>query len=209
MRFLLDLGWRVWCHARVMDPELQALGVQLTESAIRNTAQVVADRISAAKARRDERHTIAELEQIVNDLIADKAEVSRIAQAFESELVAQRISDDDVAYITQSIVPVLQALVEQGGAGAQAGAQQTMDLLTPIISVETVTVLQLLGFNFRRAIGEPLTSLVSRAILARTAPDAATGAELQALQAKREIALVELARDADAYQRFGRLLGRE
>jgi hypothetical protein len=34
-----------------------------------------------------------------------------------------------------------------------------------------VTVLQLVGFNFRKAIGEPLTELIARLILAKAQED--------------------------------------
>jgi len=51
-----------------MDPQLQALGVQFAETAVRNTAGAVADRITAAKARKKEQVTIAELEEIVYSL---------------------------------------------------------------------------------------------------------------------------------------------
>ena len=190
-----------------MDPQLQTLGVQLAESTIRNSAQLVADRISAAEARREDRQTIAELEQIVSDLISDKAEIVRIAQAFESELVAQRISDDDVEYISTSVLPILRALAEQGAVGDSSEAERMIDLLAPVLSVEMVTVLQLLGFNFRQALGQPLTALVSRAILAQSVQSSDGGNELRTLQVKRELALIELARDADAYERFHRMIG--
>ncbi len=83
-----------------MDPELQALGIQLADATVRNTAGAVADRINAARAKKKDIETIAELEEIVNNLISDKAELVRIAQAYEQELVAQRISPADVQYIT-------------------------------------------------------------------------------------------------------------
>ena len=155
-----------------MDPELQALGVRLTESAVRNTASVIADRISVLRAKKQDNETIADLEQIVNDLIADKSELVRIAQAYKEELVAQQISSADVQYITTNIVPVLKKLIESAtpGAGQAAKSKEVMNLIEPILSVETVTVLQLLGFNFRKAIGQPLTELVSHAILARAQP---------------------------------------
>lgn len=65
-------------------------------------------------------------------------------------------------------MPVLQRLIKE--SGDDAAAQKTMDLLKPVLSVETLTVLQLLGFNFKRAIGEPLTELLNQKImsLART-----------------------------------------
>ena len=83
-----------------------------------------------------------------------------------------------------------------------------IDLVEPLLSAKTVTVLQLLGFNFKRAIGEPLTELVSRAILAKSPADATLGNELQRLSAQREVAFLEVAKDPDAYERLGKMTGR-
>ena len=193
-----------------MDPQIQALAMQLADVTVRNTAGAIGDRIHAAKARKKDQDTIGELEQIISELITDKAEVTRVAQAFEETLVAQRISDAEVDFITQTIVPVIKQLVEvtsdPGAAGSQA--QKVIDLVEPLLSAKTVTVLQLLGFNFKRAIGEPLTELVSRAILAKSPTDAALGNELQRLNAQREVAFLEVAKDPDAYERLGKMTGR-
>lgn len=146
-----------------METELTQLSIQLANTAVRNSATLVAERINAARTRKKDQETIAELEEIVNELVADKAELVRIAQAYEEEFVAQRISAENVAYITTNIVPVLQRLIKE--SGDDAAAQKTMDLLKPVLSVETLTVLQLLGFNFKRAIGEPLTELLNQKIM--------------------------------------------
>lgn len=57
--------------------------------------------------------------------------------------------------------------VEDGADGVDPETQKYLDVLEKLLSVETVTVLQLLGFNFRQAIGEPLTQLVRRLIASR------------------------------------------
>jgi hypothetical protein len=75
---------------------LAELGVKLTESAVRNTAGAISDKISSIKAKRDDKQTIRELEDIVNNLLDDKSELVRIAQAYEQELVSQKISDEDI-----------------------------------------------------------------------------------------------------------------
>jgi len=85
-----------------MDPQLQTLGLQLADTAVRHTAASVGIRISAVKAKKNNQETIAELEQIVNDLQSDRSELVRIAQAYEDELVAQRISNSDIEYISNS-----------------------------------------------------------------------------------------------------------
>lgn len=187
-----------------MDPQLQALGLQLAEVAVRNTAGAVADRVTAAKARRKNEETIAELEEIVSGLIADKSELVRIARAFEEELVAQRIADEDVTYITANILPVLTKLAESQ-AGDADEVQEFLGIVQPILKPETLTVLQLLGFNFRRAIGEPLTQLLRNSILAQSPSTPEAAEELQRLSLQREVAYLEIAQDSEAFQRLREL----
>jgi hypothetical protein len=192
-----------------MDPQLQTLGLQLADVTVRNTAGSITDRIRAVKARRRDQETIAELEDIINGLLSDKSELVRIAQAYEEELVAQRISATDIEYITTNLVPVLRRLIEStptsGGTGA-ATPQEIIDLIQPLLSVETVTVLQLVGFNFRKAIGEPLTQLVSQQI-SKARADPALTLELQRLSLVRENAYLAVAQDPEAHARLMTMLG--
>jgi hypothetical protein len=193
-----------------MDPELQTLAVQLADAALRNTAATVADRIGAAKARRKNEDTIAELEEIVTGLVSDKSELVRIAQAYEEELVAQRISASDIEYISTNFVPILQRLMESAASERgedTASIQAMIELLQPILSVETVTVLQLIGFNFRKAIGEPLTSLVNQLISSRSPTNPTMILEIKRLELLREVAYFEVARDPDAHERLTGMLG--
>jgi hypothetical protein len=112
----------------------------------------------------------------VNGLLADKSEPVRIAHAYEEELVAQRISRADIEYISSNFVPILEELVASVPSDQDqdpASVQAMIDLFKPILSVETVTILQLIGFNFRRGIGEPLTQLVAQLISSRAQASAA------------------------------------
>ncbi|HTZ44551.1 MAG TPA: hypothetical protein VMB79_11880 [Jatrophihabitans sp.] len=191
-----------------MDQELQTIGMQLAAAALRNTASNVTDRITAAKARKRDQETIAELEQIINELIADKTEITRIAQSYEEVLVAQRLSAADVEYVTSNVIPVISKLAANADADHQVTSpEQFIDVIKPILSVETITILQLLGFNFKIAIGEPLTELLRSLIQARAQFDPSLAAETQRLAAQRELAIIELARDPDAYARFVNLFG--
>ncbi len=193
-----------------MDPQLQALAAQLADTAIRNTAGSIADRIGAAKARKKDQETIAELEEIVYGLLSDKSELVQIAQAYEQELVAQRISTVDIEYISTNFVPLLQRLIKSAADNnSQDGAveQEIIDLIQPLLSVETVTVLQLIGFNFRKAIGEPLTELVSKLILSKIQADPALELEIQRLNLVRETAYLEIAQNPEAHERLTGMLG--
>lgn len=182
-----------------LDPQITELGVQLADVGVRNTVAAVAGRIKAAKAKKQDAETINTLTEIVNDLLADRNDLVQIARGYEQILDAQRISEDDISYITESIVPIIKTLAEAGGSD---DTDQMIDLLQPILSVETITVLQLLGFNFKKAIGEPLTALVSQLIASRLPAAPAAAAETQRLSLELQLATTSLAQDEEAYERF-------
>jgi hypothetical protein len=93
-----------------------------------------------AKTKRDNAGTIAELEEIITSLISDKNEVVQIAQALEQEFVAQRISEAEIDYITTSIIPLVEHIAEASAQAGDTSAHDMIDLLTPLLSAETLTV---------------------------------------------------------------------
>jgi hypothetical protein len=193
-----------------MDPQVEALTLQLANTAARNTAASIVDRITVSKRTKKEQETITELEEIVNGLLSDKSELVLIAQAYEQELIAQRISESDIKYISTKFVPLLRKFAESAAASEGQDvteAQQIIDFIQPLLSVEMVTVLQLLGFNFRKAVGEPLTELVSRLILSKTQMDASQLLEIQRLSTLRDSTFLEIARDPEAYDRLVSMQG--
>lgn len=103
--------------------QIADLGVRLGDTVLRNTAGAIASRIKTVKAKKDDKATIHELEEIISSLIDDRNELIQIAQAYEQEFVAQQISEEDIAYITTSFIPVLKDLIKrtssnQNGVGA-------------------------------------------------------------------------------------------
>lgn len=77
------------------------------------------------------------------------------------------------------------------------------------LSVEMVTVLQLMGFNFRKAIGEPLTDLVSRLILSKAQADPSLSLEIQRLAIVRDNHFFQITQDPEAYARLTAMQGQE
>ncbi|MBS3183286.1 hypothetical protein [Leucobacter manosquensis] len=177
--------------------EVAGLGLRLAELMARNGATFVSDKIRGYKASGRSEETISGLEELVTQLIADKAEVARIAQAYEAELVAQRLSPGDVDYVTKTVVPKIEQLIESSG-GMDEATEKQFEGVKGLLSAETVNVLQLLGFNFRQAIGAPLTELVSKKILSSVD----TNVELQLAIEKRQQLLMQLALDPEATERF-------
>ncbi len=131
------------------------LTARLAEVGIKNTAQIIYDKISTVKHKNNDKETINALEEIINNLISDKNELVQIAKCYEQEFVAQKISEDDIDYITDKFLPLLLKI---------PGIQEQQSILEVLLSKETLKILQLLGFNYKEAIGEPLTAVVSHTI---------------------------------------------
>lgn len=181
-----------------IDPEVVGLGARLAETAARNTASAIGDRIRSSKAASQAQETIGQLEEIVSELLADKQELTRIARSYQQELVSQQLTHGDVSYIADTVVPLLEKL--SAGMEEEQGAKfrEQVEAFKPLLSVETVNILQILGFNFRRAIGEPLTKLVESQIAGQVSKSGDTQVEAIRLQQ----AVIALAQDPEAFERF-------
>ncbi len=185
-------------------PEIADLGMKLGEAAVRNSASAVFDKIRAIKAKRNEKEIISELEELINSLLADKNELIQIAEAYRQEFVAQQISQDDIQYITESFIPRLEELIEQAGTPDET-VQKTLDGIKSLLSVEMLTVLQLVGFNFKRAIGEPLTFLLQKLITTKVPQDPQAQLELNKLTMAFNLKLAEIAQNKAATERWEQL----
>lgn len=146
-----------------MDPEMMQMTARLAELTVRNTASVVFEKISVSKAKKSDKETIAELTDIIKELIDEKQELEFISQAFERELATQKLSDNDIKFVGETVLPVIKDFASKSEEDNQ-GLLQSIEMIEPLISQNTLQVLQILGFNFKKAIGEPFTELLSKKI---------------------------------------------
>lgn len=133
----------------------------------------------------------------------------QIVQAYKQELVAQQISKEDIEYITEKFIPTLKNLVKQtssiGNVGGSTDIEQAIDSLTPLLSVEILTVLQLVGFNFKQAIGEPLTLWLQKLIASKIPTDPQSNLEYNKLATILSTEVLKVAQNQDASDRLERL----
>ena len=169
------------------------LAANLAEATARNGASFISKKINASKAKRNDKETIAELEEIISDLLNDKAEIQRIAQAYEQELVSQKSTENDIKYITDNLLPIF---------GEFLPDQVEIEKMKKILSVETLTIMQLIGFNYKQAIGEPLTLLVRKAIESKVPIDSQTNVNYV-------LTMANLAKDEEATKRYCQLTGQK
>ena len=175
-----------------MDNQIVAqLGADLISVTARNGASIISDKIRTAKTNKEYKETISELEEIIYDLLNDKVEVQRIAQAYEQELVVQKITEEDIKYITDNLIPILSSLLPKEN-------REQLEQLKKLLSVETLTIMQLIGFNYKQAIGEPLTLLLRKIIESKIPMDSKTNVDYA-------LAIANIAKDKEATKRFYQL----
>lgn len=145
------------------------LAAQTADVLLKNTTETIFKRIDAAKDDSDKRKTILKLEEIIKDLIEERNELDKIIKQYDELLGMQKISEENINYITNNIVPIISKFLESDLISNDENINkdemtQIIEVLKPLLSIETFTILQLLGFNFREAIGVPLTKLIKKNI---------------------------------------------
>lgn len=181
--------------------EMITLGTELAAIAGRKSVEAIFDKIRTVKKKGDKDEIINNLEEIINDLISDKNRLIQISQAYEENLITQKITQDEIDYITNSIIPLLEEFLEQTNQDDAEKIQSMIDIIKPILSKEIFNIMQILGFNFKQAIGEPLTELLASFIRSKVAvPERTT--DIQILAQKREIEYLKICQDEDAYNRL-------
>jgi len=188
----------------VIHPELLKVSTALATQVAKKSSIVVWDKIKAIKEKGEDKETIKSLENIILELIDDKNELIQIAQAYEEELITQKLSDEDMAYIANCIIPIIEELIQHIDKEEADKAQETINTIKPILSKETFNILQLLGFNFIRAIGEPLTELINAYIKSQIPSNSNFDLELAILQEQRNVQFLKIIQDTDAYERYSK-----
>ena len=79
-------------------------------------------------------------------------------------------------------------------------------MIKSLLSKETLKIMQILGFNFKKAIGEPLTELVAALIYSKTNASGKT-LEVQLEVQRKETELFKICQDEEAYKRLQSMYG--
>ena len=137
-----------------------SLATQLATLAVKGTATAVTVKIRATKEVKDAEKLRTIYDEMVNELLNERDEAIRIAQAYKSEIDRIVISDEDIKHLQATISNILDLLKNI----APDTPIDSIEQFKSLISVDTLKVMQLLGFNYKAAIGEPLTNICAGAI---------------------------------------------
>lgn len=137
-----------------MDKELIDLGIRLGELAFVNTSSFVTTKIKSFKNEKDIQKLKNNYEEIINQLLDEKQEAIRIAQAYREEVENTNISDDKIDYLHNTVAKALIVLDSYDD-----DKQMEVTDIVKLIDKDVLKTMQLLGFNYKEAIGQPLTDL--------------------------------------------------
>lgn len=138
-------------------------GASLASLVIKGTASAVNTKIKAIKNENNIDDVRNKYDEIINELISEREEAIRIAQVYKSELEKIKISDQDIKHLHNTVTRVLDILKVM----SPETPVNTFEPLKELIDVDTLKAMQLLGFNYKAAIGEPLTELCANVILSK------------------------------------------
>jgi hypothetical protein len=148
-----------------VDEFIVEAGVRLAEVAGRNTASIILDRVRLARERKASVEVVNDLVGIINELIDDKNELLQVANAYKEALSERLLSDADIAYIDEHLIPMLGEVV----------SQEQLAAMRPILSANSVRIAQLIGFSFKEGVGAPLTRVAASHIDKLAAPTVGSG----------------------------------
>ena len=136
------------------------MGVSLTELAVKGTVSAVSKKVRAAKEIKEVERLRSTYDEIINEILLEREEAVRIAQAYKSELDRIMISDEDIQHLHTTVSRLLDIIKKM----SPSTSVENFESLKALISVDTLKTMQLLGFNYKSAIGEPLTQICANAI---------------------------------------------
>lgn len=156
----------------LMDPVLTPIIAELATVAARTSVGSIRDRIRAAEATKNDKEVIAAQSEIINELIQDKNELVRLGEGLREQFVAQQISGEQLTWLADKIVPLLEKWTLEGAADkdAREKAEKGFETIRELLDPELLELAQVLGFNYKYAIGEALSELTHQAIVGARKP---------------------------------------
>lgn len=137
------------------------MGTNLTELAVKGTATAIHGKIQSVKTERNIETVRNTYDEIINQLLAEREEAITIAQAYKEEFDKVVISDEDIEHLHNTVTKIIEILKSMSPNNENI---ESFEQFKELISIDTLKTMQLLGFNYKAAIGGPLTDLCANAI---------------------------------------------
>ncbi|TOY71523.1 hypothetical protein DIS13_09265 [Weissella paramesenteroides] len=143
-----------------MDETLLALNTAFAKAITEVTVEKVTNKITQIKSNHDLKKQVTDYEQLVNDLLDNKNKLELTARNYKERLEQVTISDSDIESLHNTVSTIIKLIKPLSQSENQEG-EQSMDVVLDLLNSDTLKTLQLLGYNYKKAIGEPLTQITA------------------------------------------------
>jgi len=143
-----------------MDEQLLALNTAFTKAITEVTVEKVTNKISQIKLNHDLKKQVTDYEQLVNDLLDNKNKLELTARNYKERLEQVTISDSDIESLHNTVSKVIK-LIKPLSQFENEEDEKSIDVVLDLLNSDTLKTLQLLGYNYKKAIGEPLTKITA------------------------------------------------
>lgn len=143
---------------RDMDIILIELGTKLAEAAAKNGFDVINTKMNLARQKKDLDSQASAYESIINELIQNNNDLIFISNQYKKEYEKVTISDNDIIQLQNTIKNIIELLPSSDNEKSQ------FELIANLLNKDTLKTMQLIGFNYKKAIGEPLTEALANFI---------------------------------------------
>ncbi|WP_099300197.1 hypothetical protein [Bacillus sp. Marseille-P3800] len=145
-----------------------ALALKLAEIAGKSSINWVSDRLRLAKETKDNSARLAAYEEIITELVTEKGELERIANEYKVLYEKINLSDENILHLQKTVSSAVEILSQFNDSTEEN--KENIRMITELINKDTIKTMQLLGFNYAKAIGEPLTLACASAIKEKLGP---------------------------------------
>lgn len=143
-----------------MDENLLALNTAFTKAVTEVTVENVTNKITQIKLNHDLKKQVRDYDQLVNDLLDNKNRLELTARNYKELLERVTISDSDIESLHSTVSTVIKLIKPLAKFENQAEGN-SIDVVLDLLNSDTLKTLQLLGYNYKKAIGEPLTQITA------------------------------------------------
>lgn len=142
-----------------MEREMITLGLAFAEVTGKNTISYIKSKMDLAKQKKTLDEQSLAYTEIINNLLEDKAELTTIAREYKQELEQVVISEEDIEHLHKTMRNAFKLLGNL--SDSTEDNKGYLDVLIELLNKDTLKTMQLLGFNYKEAIGVPLTKVCS------------------------------------------------
>lgn len=193
-----------------MNEVMAGVATQLATLIGNETVMAVNSKIAAMKTEKDIGKVKQNYENILNNLLNERAEAIRIAQTYKNELEKVEISDEDIEHLHNTVERLIEIvksfLIKQNNGENNQEIQEqinSFEQIKELISIDTLKTMQLLGFNYKKAVGSPLTMILRNFILSKVP----TSDNTEVIHKLVTPEMVEILKNKNAYENFKNLTG--